>query len=63
MWTRFSQADTKKEAWLEAEEAVLSDDKLEEPAETEAGGSSETERRTVANATLVRRHSQVKTGN
>lgn len=40
---QLSQADTKKEAWLEAEEVVLSDDKLEEPAATKAGRSSETE--------------------
>lgn len=51
---------TKKEVWLEAEEVVLSDDKLEEPAATEAVGSLETEQRTVANATPVRRNSQVK---
>lgn len=53
-----SQADEKNEAWLEAEEVVLSGDKLEEPAAIEAVGSSETEQRTVTNTTPVRRQSK-----
>ncbi|CAK6975079.1 LOW QUALITY PROTEIN: uncharacterized protein K02A2.6-like, partial [Scomber scombrus] len=43
---QLSQANEKNEAWLEAEEVVLSGDKLEEPAATEAVESSETERKT-----------------
>uniref|UniRef100_A0A674MJN5 Integrase catalytic domain-containing protein n=1 Tax=Takifugu rubripes TaxID=31033 RepID=A0A674MJN5_TAKRU len=53
-----SQTDQGSEAWLEAEEVVLSEEKLEEPATTEAVGSSETEQRTVTTPTPLRRHSR-----
>lgn len=58
---QLSQADKRNEAWLEAEEVVLSDDKSEEPAASEAVGSSETELRTVTNTTPVRRQSRRET--
>lgn len=53
-----SQAHQRDEAWLEAEEVVLSEDKLEEPAATEAVGNSETELRTETNQTPLRRQSR-----
>ncbi|XP_060781016.1 uncharacterized protein K02A2.6-like [Neoarius graeffei] len=56
-----SQVDKKNDAWLEAEEVLLSSDKLEDPAAVEAVGSSETEQRTVTNATPVRRKSKRET--
>lgn len=58
---QLSQADEKNEAWLEAEEVVLSGEKLEEPAAIEAVGSSETEQRTETKATPVRRQSKRET--
>lgn len=52
------QADQRDEAWLEAEEVVLREDKVEEPAATEAVGNSETELRTETNKTPLRRQSR-----
>ena len=48
-----TQPNKKDEAWLDAEEVVLSGDQLEEPAATEAVGSSD--QRAVANQTPVKR--------
>ena len=48
-----TQPNKKDEAWLDAEEAVLSGDQLEEPAATEAVGSSD--QRAVENQTPVKR--------
>ena len=58
---QLSQADERNNAWLEAEEVVLSDDKLEEPAAIEAAEKSETEMRTVTKTTPVRRQSRRET--
>ena len=48
-----TQPNKKDEAWLDTEEVVLSGDQLEEPAATEAVGSSD--QRAVANQTPVKR--------
>lgn len=48
----------KEETWLDAEEVVLSGDKLEEPVVTEAARLSETDQRTEANTSPVNRWSK-----